>query len=89
MYSEEDDWRGKLEFGFNMRNSVLNPPSYDPKNIVDLLDKHSDTHIILFIYLCSSTQLSGYNKEITDIPDSIRPTCPQAAVALILAVICL
>ena len=31
---------------FNMRNSVLKPPSYDPRNIVDLLDKYSDAHII-------------------------------------------
>ena len=31
---------------FNMRNSVLKLPSYDPRNIVDLLDKYSDAHII-------------------------------------------
>ena len=30
---------------FNMRNSVLKPPSYDPRNIVDLLDKYGDAHI--------------------------------------------
>ena len=31
---------------FNMRHSVLKPPSYDPRNIVDLLDKYRDAHII-------------------------------------------
>ena len=82
MDREEEDWGGKLEFGFsdnsfpkdiedyfllmedecsthshncggrvsgvvfNMRNSVLKPPSYDPRNIVDLVDKYSDAHII-------------------------------------------
>ena len=82
MDREEEDWGGKLEFGFsdksfpkeiedyfllmedecsthshncggrvtgvvfNMRNSVLKPPSYDPRNIVDLLDKYSDAHIL-------------------------------------------
>ena len=30
---------------FNMRNSVLKPPIYDPRNIVDLLDKYGDAHI--------------------------------------------
>ena len=31
---------------FNLRDSVLKPPSYDPRNIVDLLDKYGDAHII-------------------------------------------
>ena len=82
MDPEEDDWGGKIEFGFgdknfpkdledyflmfedecttqshscagrvmgvlfNMRASVLNPPSYDPRNVVDLLDKYRDGHIV-------------------------------------------
>ena len=39
-------WRKSDGVVFNMRDSVLNPPSYDPRNIVDLLDKYSDAHII-------------------------------------------
>ena len=31
---------------FNMMDSVLKPPSYDPRNIVDLLNKYRDAHII-------------------------------------------
>ena len=82
MDREEQDWGGKLEFGYsdntfskeigdyfllmedectihsnhcaarvssvvsNMRNSVLQPPSYDQRNIVDLLDRYGDAHII-------------------------------------------
>ena len=82
MDREEDDWGGKLEFGFsdtsfpkeiedyfllfedncsiqshncfarvksvvfNMRNSLLDPPSYDPRSIEDLLNKYSDAHVI-------------------------------------------
>ena len=30
---------------FNMRDHVLKPPSYDPRNVVDLLDKYRDAHI--------------------------------------------
>ena len=30
----------------NMRDIVLKPPSYDPRNIVALLDKYSDAHIL-------------------------------------------
>ena len=77
----EEDWGGKLEFGFSdknfpkdfedyfllmedecstqshscagrvmgvlfdMRDKVLKPPSYDPRNVVDLLDKYRDAHI--------------------------------------------
>ena len=79
---EEQDWGGKLEFGFsdtsfskdikdyfllfedqcslpshhcaarvmgvasNMLDRVLDPPSYDPRSIVSLLNKYSDAHII-------------------------------------------
>ena len=82
MDPQEEDWGGKLEFGFsdknfpkdledyfllfedecttqshscagrvmgvlfNMRGVVLNPPSYDQRNVVDLLDKYRDGHII-------------------------------------------
>ena len=80
MDNEEDDWGGKLEFGFNettfptdvddyfvmfedqctqshicagrvsgvlshIRKNVIDPPDYDPRNIVDLLDKYQDGHI--------------------------------------------
>ena len=80
MDEEEDDWGGKLEFGFSennfpkeiedyfllfedkcsqshicagrvmgvlshFRKHVIEPPSYDPRNIVDLLDKYRDAHI--------------------------------------------
>ena len=31
---------------FDKRSSVLNPPSYDPRNVVDLLDKYRDGHIV-------------------------------------------
>ena len=77
----EEDWGGRLEFGFsdksfpkeiedyfllmedecttqshtcagrvrsvvfNMRDSVLKPSSYDPRNVVDLLEKYRDAHI--------------------------------------------
>ena len=30
---------------FNMRDKVLKYPSYDPRNVVDLLDKYRDAHI--------------------------------------------
>ena len=82
MDPEEEDWGGKIEFGFSDKNfpkdledyflmfedecttqshscagrvmgvlfdkrsSVLNPPSYDPRNVVDLLDKYRDGHIV-------------------------------------------
>ena len=77
----EEDWGGKIEFGFgdknfpkdfedyfllmedecttqshscagrvmgmlfNMRKLVLRPPSYDTRNVVDLLDRYRDAHI--------------------------------------------
>ena len=83
MNREEEDWGGKLEFGFsdtsfpkeiedyfllfedecsllahhncaarvmgvvsNMKDKLLQPPSYDPRSILDLLDKYGDAHII-------------------------------------------
>ena len=84
MDPEEEDWGGRLEFGFNeksfpkeiedyfllmedecsthshncggrvkgvvfnMRDSVLKPPSYNPRNVVevDLIEKHGDAHIL-------------------------------------------
>ena len=81
MDPQEEDWGGKVEFGFsdknfpkefedyfllmedecstqshscagrvmgvlfNMRDKVLKSPSYDPRNVVDLLDKYRDAHI--------------------------------------------
>ena len=80
MDQDEDDWGGRLEFGFsennfpkeiedyfllfedkcsqshhcagrvmgvlsNQRKHVIEPPDYDPRNIVDLLDKYRDAHI--------------------------------------------
>ena len=81
MDREEQDWGGRLEFGFsdvsfpkevqdyfilfedpcssqahicggrvsavvsNMRDKLLKPPSYDPRNIEDLLDRYGDAHI--------------------------------------------
>ena len=76
MDQEEEDWGGRLEFGFSekhfedfflsfedqcelshacagrvmgvasyYRDKVLGPPKYDPRNIVDLLDKYGDAHI--------------------------------------------
>ena len=80
MDQEEDDWGGRLEFGFSdcsfakevedyfllfedrcsqshscagrvmgvlshLRDKVIEPPSYDPRNIVDLIDKYQDAHI--------------------------------------------
>ena len=29
----------------NFREKVLKPPDYDPRNIVDLIDKYGDAHI--------------------------------------------
>ena len=83
MNPEEQDWGGRLEFGFsdtsfpkdiedyfllfedecsllahhncsarvmgvvsNMKHRLLQPPSYDPRSILDLLDKYGDAHII-------------------------------------------
>ena len=82
MDPDEDDWGGKVEFGFsdvnfpkdfedyfllmedecltqshacagrimgvlfNMRDKVLKPPDYDPRNVVDLIDKYRDAHIM-------------------------------------------
>ena len=31
---------------FSMRDSVLKPPSYDTRNIVDLIENYGDAHII-------------------------------------------
>ena len=80
MDSDEDDWGGKLEFGFSenifpndvedyflmfedqctqshtcagrvrgvlshIRKKLIDPPDYDPRSIVDLLDKYEDGHI--------------------------------------------
>ena len=81
MDQEEDDWGGKIEFGFsdkkfckdvedyfvmfedectlqshncagrvarvleNVRDRVIGPPDYDPRSIVELLDKYGDGHI--------------------------------------------
>ena len=80
MDQEEEDWGGRVEFGFkdssfpkeiedyfllfedkcsqshhcagrvmgvlsHYRKEVIEPPSYDPRNIVDLLDKYRDAHI--------------------------------------------
>ena len=81
MDQEEDDWGGKIEFGFvdkkfdkdiedyfqlfedecslqshtcagrvarvlnHVRDKVIEPPDYDLRNIVDLLDKYGDAHI--------------------------------------------
>ena len=81
MDQEEDDWGGKIEFGFkdknfckeiedyfvlfedecslmthtcagrvarvldHVRDKVIGAPDYDPRNIVDLLDKYGDGHI--------------------------------------------
>ena len=83
MNPEEEDWGGKLEFGFsdtsfpkgiedffllfedecsllahyncaarvmgevsNMKDKLLQPPSYDPRSILDLLERYGDAHII-------------------------------------------
>ena len=82
MDPEEQDWGGKVEFGFSdktfpkdfedyflmfeddcttqshtcagrimgvlfdMRDKVLQPPSYDLRNVVDLIDKYRDAHIM-------------------------------------------
>ena len=82
MDRDEQDWGGKIEFGFkdnkflkeiedyfllmedecsihsnkcvarvksvvfDMRDWVLQPPKYDPRNIVDLLEKYGDAHIL-------------------------------------------
>ena len=82
MDSEEEDWGGRLEFGFkektfsveledyflmfeddcsitshncvgrimgvlmHKREGVLQPPSYDTRNIVELVDKYRDAHIL-------------------------------------------
>jgi hypothetical protein len=80
MDQEEEDWGGRVEFGFcgknfakeledyfllfedkcdlshacagrvmgvasHFRNKVLKPPDYDPRNIVDLIDKYGDAHV--------------------------------------------
>ena len=82
MDREEQDWGGRIEFGFsdnkfpkeiedyfllmedecsiqphhcaarvmgvvsNMRDMVLKPPSYDPRDIVELIERYGDAHII-------------------------------------------
>ena len=82
MDPEENDWGGRVEFGFDdktfpkdfedyflmfedecttqshacagrvmgvlfeMRDKVLKPPGYDPRNVVDLIDKYRDAHIM-------------------------------------------
>ena len=82
MDRDEQDWGGKIEFGFkdnkflkeiqeyfllmedecsihankccarvksgvfDMRDWVIQPPKYDPRNIVDLLEKYGDAHIL-------------------------------------------
>ena len=80
MNQEEEDWGGRIEFGFSdsnfskdfedyfllfedecslphncagrvmgvqshLRKRVVAPPSYDPRSIMDLLDKYRDAHI--------------------------------------------
>ena len=80
MDKDEDDWGGRLEFGFSenkfsnyvedyfllfedqctqshtcagrvrgvashIRKKLVDPPNYDPRSIVDLLDKYEDGHI--------------------------------------------
>ena len=80
MDQEEEDWGGRVEFGFcdkhfpkdiedyflifedkcdqnhacagrvmgvasHYRDKVLKPPNYDPRNIVDLIEKYVDAHI--------------------------------------------
>jgi hypothetical protein len=80
MDKDEDDWGGRIEFGFSenifsndvedyfllfedqctqshscagrvsgvlshIREKVIDPPNYDPRSIVDLLDKYEDGHI--------------------------------------------
>ena len=30
---------------FNMRDKLLKPPSYDPRNVEEMLDKYRDAHI--------------------------------------------
>ena len=80
MDKDEDDWGGRLEFGFSenifsndvedyfvmfedqctqshtcagrvrgvlshIRKKLIDPPDYDPRSIVDLLDKYQDGHI--------------------------------------------
>ena len=82
MDPEENDWGGRVEFGFNdntfpkdfedyflmfeddcttqshtcagrvmgvlfnMRDKVLQPPGYDPRDVVDLMDRYRDAHIM-------------------------------------------
>ena len=82
MDPEENDWGGRVEFGFSdktfpkdfedyflifeddcstqshtcagrvmgvlfdMRDKVLKPPEFDPRNVVDLIDKYRDAHIM-------------------------------------------
>ena len=31
---------------FDMRKSLLRPPDYDPRSIVDLVDKYGDAHVL-------------------------------------------
>ena len=80
MDQEEEDWGGKLEFGFtdknfpqemedyfllfedqctfshpcvgrvmevfsHVRENVIKAPEYDPRNIVDLVERYGDAHI--------------------------------------------
>ena len=80
MDQDEEDWGGKIEFGFmdekfskeledyfilfedqctqshacagrvmgvasGMREKLIEPPSFDPRNIVDLVEKYGDAHI--------------------------------------------
>ena len=82
MDPEENDWGGRVQFGFNdktfpkdfedyflmfeddcstqshtcagrvmgvlfnMRDKVLQPPGYDPRDVVDLIDRYRDAHIM-------------------------------------------
>ena len=80
MDQDEEDWGGKIEFGFSdkhfpqeiedyflpfedqcslshscagrvmgilehVRDKVIKPPEYDPRNIIDLIEKYGDAHI--------------------------------------------
>ena len=82
MDPNEEDWGGRIEFGFDdkrfpkkfedyflifeddcttqshacvgrvrsvlfdMRDKLLQPPTYDPRSVVDLIDKYKDAHIL-------------------------------------------
>ena len=45
--AQKEKKMSRIEKGlFDKRDKVLKPPIYDPRNVVDLIDKYRDAHIM-------------------------------------------